>query len=172
MNLIRVLVVDDSAFMRKVVTDMLQADPEISVVGTARNGEDATKKNLELKPDIITMDVEMPVLDGLGALKQIMIERPIPVVMVSSLTSIGAHTTMLAMEAGAVDFVAKTSGSISLDLFTIADLLRDKIKLAAQANVRKPIAQEPVQPISIKLSSFVHKPKERKLVAIGVSTGT
>ncbi|WYP24946.1 chemotaxis response regulator protein-glutamate methylesterase [Alkalihalobacillus sp. FSL W8-0930] len=171
MNPIRVLVVDDSAFMRKVVTDMLQADPEIFVVGTARNGEDATKKNLELKPDVITMDVEMPVLDGLGALKQIMIEHPIPVVMVSSLTSIGAHTTMLAMEAGAVDFVAKTSGSISLDLFTIADLLRDKIKLAAQANVRKPIAQEPVQPISIKLSSFVHKPKERKLVAIGVSTG-
>ncbi|MBM0065137.1 protein-glutamate methylesterase/protein-glutamine glutaminase [Alkalicoccobacillus gibsonii] len=171
MNQIRVLVVDDSAFMRKVVTDILQADPQICVVGTARNGEDATRKNIKLKPDVITMDVEMPVLDGLGALKQIMIERPIPVVMVSSLTSIGAHTTMLAMEAGAVDFVAKTSGSISLDLFTIADLLRDKIKLAAQATVRQTNVSEPVQHNSLNLSSLLRKPKERKLVAIGVSTG-
>lgn len=169
MNQIKVLVVDDSAFMRKIVTDILQSDPAILVVGTARNGEDAALKNLKLKPDVITMDVEMPVLDGLGALKRIMKERPTPVVMVSSQTKIGGHTTMLAMEHGAVDFVSKTSGSISLDLFTIAELLKEKIKLAAGATVVIP-DEMPKRELPTVLMPPIAS-QIRKLVAIGVSTG-
>ncbi|TSB46428.1 protein-glutamate methylesterase/protein-glutamine glutaminase [Alkalicoccobacillus porphyridii] len=170
MKQIRVLIVDDSAFMRKVMTDILQKDPSIEVIGIARNGMDAVKKNQLLQPDVITLDVEMPLLDGLGALKIIMEERPCPVVMVSSLTKAGAHTTMLAMEQGAVDFVAKTNGPISLDLETIAEELREKVKLAAGATVMLPA--EPAKKVSLPtFIKSVEMPLSRKLVAIGVSTG-
>ncbi|MDQ0206324.1 protein-glutamate methylesterase/protein-glutamine glutaminase [Alkalicoccobacillus murimartini] len=168
MKQIQVLVVDDSAFMRKVVTDILQADSDIKVIGTARNGADASVKNLTLKPDVITMDVEMPVLDGLGALKIIMKERPCPVVMVSSTTKAGGHTTMLAMENGAVDFVSKTSGPISLDLFTIAEQLREKVKLAVRATIVMPKVLPKAEP---NIVAPQIAPTLRKLVAIGVSTG-
>ncbi|WP_312097912.1 chemotaxis response regulator protein-glutamate methylesterase [Niallia sp.] len=131
MEKIKVLVVDDSAFMRKLITDFLSEDARITVVGTARNGEDGIKKIKELTPDVVTLDVEMPVLDGLSALKRIMMEHPIPVLMLSSTTKVGAENTIQAMEAGAIDFITKPSGSISLDLYKVKQELVEKVILAS-----------------------------------------
>lgn len=134
---IKVLIVDDSAFMRKLISDFLSEHSEIEVVGTARNGEDAIKKRKALKPDVITLDVEMPVLNGLEVLKLFMKEEPIPVVMLSSTTREGADTTLQAIQAGAVDFVAKPSGSISIDLHKIKTELIEKVLSASKANLSK-----------------------------------
>jgi len=131
---IRVLVVDDSAFMRKVVSDLLAADPEIEVIGTARDGLNALDRIRLEKPAVVTMDVEMPRMDGLTALERIMAENPVPVVMVSSLTQEGAETTVRALALGAVDFVGKPSGTISLDMARVRDDLVTKVKLAARVN--------------------------------------
>ncbi|HWR28488.1 MAG TPA: chemotaxis response regulator protein-glutamate methylesterase [Negativicutes bacterium] len=111
--MIRVLVVDDSAFMRKVLSDMFNGENDFEVVDVARNGAEAVDKVLLYSPDVVTMDVEMPVLDGLSALEKIMDLKPTPVIMVSSLTKAGADATIKALSLGAVDFIAKTSGSIS-----------------------------------------------------------
>lgn len=128
---IRVLVVDDSAFMRGVIGRLLAADPMLEVVDTARDGLEAVAKTRALRPDVVTLDVEMPRLDGLAALRRIMAECPCPVVMVSSLTREGALTTVRALALGAVDFVAKPSGAVSLDLHRVAEELVRKVKLAA-----------------------------------------
>lgn len=138
---IRVLVVDDSAFMRKVLTDLLGQDPELQVVGAARDGLDALDKVETLAPDVVTLDVEMPRLDGLGTLQELMKRRPLPVVMVSSLTRAGAEVTIRALAAGAVDFVAKPSGSISLDMAKVAGELVAKVKAARRARPR--VAEPP-----------------------------
>jgi len=106
---IRILIVDDSVFMRKAITMMLESDPCITVVGTARNGVEGLEMAAEFKPDLITMDIEMPRMDGLTALRQIMISEPTPVIMVSSLTTDGASATLDALDLGAVDFIAKES---------------------------------------------------------------
>ena len=129
---VRVLVVDDSAFMRQVLTRILSADPEIRVVDTARDGLEAVAKACSLRPDVVTLDVEMPRLDGLAALERILAECPCPVVMVSSLTQAGAATTVRALALGAVDFVAKPSGAVSLDLDRVAGELVRKVKMAAR----------------------------------------
>ncbi|HAQ06195.1 MAG TPA: chemotaxis response regulator protein-glutamate methylesterase [Bacillus bacterium] len=134
---IKALVVDDSAFMRKLVSDFLSEHSAIEVIGTARNGEDALKKWKSLKPDVITLDVEMPVLNGLEVLKRIMKEQPIPVVMLSSTTKEGADTTLQAIQAGAVDFVAKPSGAISVDLHKVKLELIEKVLSASKANLSK-----------------------------------
>ena len=131
MEQISVLVADDSAFMRKVVSDLIEVDPEIIVVGTARNGSDCIQKARSLRPDVITLDVEMPVMDGLAALPTLATELGIPVVMLSSLTQAGADVTIRALSLGAVDFVPKPSGAISLDIATVRDDLVRKIKAAA-----------------------------------------
>ncbi len=128
---IRVLVVDDSAFMRRVLTRILESDPALQVVGTARDGLEAVVRAALLKPDVITLDVEMPRLDGLSALPQILAAHPCPVVMVSSLTQQGAQATVRALALGAVDFVAKPSGAVSLDLDRVAAELVAKVKAAA-----------------------------------------
>ncbi|QIA27874.1 chemotaxis response regulator protein-glutamate methylesterase [Thermaerobacter sp. PB12/4term] len=128
---IRVLVVDDSAFMRRVLTRILESDPALQVVGTARDGLEAVARAALLKPDVITLDVEMPRLDGLSALPQILAAHPCPVVMVSSLTQQGAQATVRALALGAVDFVAKPSGAVSLDLDRVAAELVAKVKAAA-----------------------------------------
>lgn len=133
---IRVLVVDDSAFMRKVITQILAADPRIQVVGTARDGEEGLRKTAELRPDVITLDVEMPGMDGLTMLRKVVADFAIPVVMLSSLTQEGADTTIRALAAGAVDFVGKPSGAISLNLSNVGDEIVRKVKLAAGAKVR------------------------------------
>ncbi len=109
----RVLVVDDSAFMRKVIADIIDDDPELEVVGKARDGLDALDKVRELKPDVITLDVEMPNMDGLTALGKIMEINPLPVIMLSSVTKTGTEQTVKALQLGAVDFIAKPSGHIS-----------------------------------------------------------
>lgn len=130
-----VLVVDDSAFMRRVITDILSATDEFRVIGTARDGNDALRKVHQLDPDLVTMDVEMPGLDGLTALGYIMSETPRPVVMLSAYTTAGGDATMRALDYGAVDFVAKPGGTISLNLETVGDQLLDAMRAAATANL-------------------------------------
>jgi len=130
-----VLVVDDSAFMRRVITDILSATDEFRVVGTARDGNDALRKVHQLDPDLVTMDVEMPGLDGLAALGYIMSETPRPVVMLSAYTVEGGDATMRALDYGAVDFVSKPSGTISLNLESVSDRLLDALRAAATANL-------------------------------------
>lgn len=135
MNKIKVLIVDDSAFMRKLISDFLTQHPRIQVIGTARNGEEALKKISLLKPDVVTMDVEMPVLNGLEALKLIMKQSPVPVVMLSSTTKEGAENTIQAIQNGAIDFISKPSGSISLDLHKVKEELIEKVISASKANM-------------------------------------
>jgi two-component system chemotaxis response regulator CheB len=148
-----VLVVDDSAFMRRVISDILGSTDEFRVVGTARDGNDALRKVHQLDPDLVTMDVEMPVLDGLSALGYIMSETPRPVVMLSAYTTEGGEATMRALDYGAVDFVAKPSGTISLNLESVSDRLLQALRAASTANlsvipvrVRRPAAPPPPAP--------------------------
>jgi len=173
---IRVLVVDDSAFMRKVLTDLLQSDPSITVVGTARDGQDAVEKSIALQPEVITMDIEMPKLDGFGALREIMSRRPTPVVMVSSLTREGAEATVRSLALGAVDFVAKPSGSISLNMHVSRDELVAKVKAAAGATPRYRRVLADLPPVVREVKVTRPAPQERgplprRLVLIGCSTG-
>lgn len=133
----KLLVVDDSAFMRKLISDFFSDHLHIEVIGAARNGKDAIKKIEQLKPDVVTMDVEMPEMNGMEALKEIMQKYPLPVIMLSSTTKRGAENTLMAMEYGAVDFVAKPSGSISLDLHKIKDELVRKVEEASKVTVSK-----------------------------------
>ncbi|OXS63237.1 protein-glutamate methylesterase/protein-glutamine glutaminase [Rossellomorea vietnamensis] len=133
----KVLVVDDSAFMRKLISEFLTSSKQLEVIGIARNGEDAIAKIKRLRPDVVTLDVEMPKMNGIDALKRIMEECPVPVVMLSSTTIDGADETVKAMELGAVDFVAKPSGTISLDLHKIQDEMVEKVVAASKVNVAK-----------------------------------
>ncbi|RHW39626.1 chemotaxis response regulator protein-glutamate methylesterase [Lysinibacillus yapensis] len=133
----KLLVVDDSAFMRKLISDFFAGNANIEVIGTARNGKDAIKKIQSLQPDVVTMDVEMPILNGLDALKEIMELCPVPVVMLSTTTLEGAENALKAMEYGAVDFVAKPGGNISLDLHKIEKELVHKVEHAAHVSVKK-----------------------------------
>ncbi|WCK52878.1 chemotaxis response regulator protein-glutamate methylesterase [Aneurinibacillus sp. Ricciae_BoGa-3] len=137
MKKIKTLVVDDSAFMRKVIGDLLSEDPDIDVVGKARNGMEGIEQIKKLKPDVVTLDIEMPVMNGLQALEVIMKNHPVPVVMLSSLTQQGANETIQALEIGAVDFIRKPSGSISLDLHTIGAEIVEKVKAASQVNMMR-----------------------------------
>ena len=113
---VRVLVVDDSAFMRKAISEILESDPDIKVIARARDGRDALEKLEQLDPDVITLDLNMPVMDGVETLKRIMEMKPKPVVVVSSLTQEEAPITMQVLDLGAVDYVPKPSGTISLDI--------------------------------------------------------
>jgi len=147
MDPIRVLVVDDSPFMRKALDRMLQA-PDIEVVGTARDGLDALDKIAQLNPDIVTLDVEMPRLDGLGCLRRIMAETPRAVLMVSSLTQEGAQATLEALALGALDFIPKETSLASASILQIQQDLQEKVrKLARSPRFRKQrILAPPVQP--------------------------
>ena len=132
--MIRVVIADDSAFMRKILTDFFNKQPDFEVAGTAINGKEAISKVLELEPDLVTMDVNMPVMDGLNALAVIMEKKPTPVVMLSSLTQQGTEATVRALSLGAVDFISKAGGSIS-KLDSIEDELLEKCRNAAKARV-------------------------------------
>src|ERR1700704_4522290 len=147
---IRVLVVDDSAFMRRIISEAITAEPDMEVAGTAINGLDALLKVEQLQPDVVPLDVEMPEMDGLTALRHLMARYPRPVVMLSSLTREGAVTTLRALSIGAVDFVAKPSGSISLDFHRVRDELIEKIRIAAGARLR-PVT--PVRPSVVASSA-------------------
>jgi len=133
----KLLVVDDSAFMRKLISDFFVGNSKVEVVGTARNGKDAIKKIQSLQPTVVTMDIEMPEMNGLDALQEIMTICPVPVVMLSSTTQRGAENALSAIELGAVDFVAKPSGTISLDLHKIQTELVHKVEQASLVSISK-----------------------------------
>lgn len=193
-SLKKVLVVDDSAFMRKLISDMLSKHPLLEIVGIARNGKDALAKVVELKPDVITMDIEMPLMNGLEALQQIMKHQPTPIVMLSSTTETGARNTMMAMEYGAVDFIAKPGGPISLNLQDVEQEIIEKVVAASKVNVKHLVNEYNVQKSEKKIQakpietsiydSLINPPKkhitsEKNLfskmyetfVIIGTSTG-
>ncbi|MFC7320465.1 protein-glutamate methylesterase/protein-glutamine glutaminase [Halobacillus campisalis] len=165
MHKIKVLVVDDSAFMRKMLSEILNADIRIEVVGTARNGSDGILKAEALKPDVMTLDIEMPKMDGLEALKILMRENPLPVVMVSSLTAKGADSTIKAMELGAVDFVLKPSGSISLDIHKVEHSIVRKVIAVSKAKKSSPVT--PAYPHLLTSENN----NKASIIAIGTSTG-
>ncbi|MCW3984654.1 MAG: chemotaxis response regulator protein-glutamate methylesterase [Candidatus Bathyarchaeota archaeon] len=135
MGQIKVVVVDDSLLMQRVLCDLLQSDKQIVVVGTARDGEEALIKVANLKPDVVTMDIEMPKMNGLTAVRRIMESNPTPVVMISALTQREALLTLKALEFGAVDYVPKPSGQISLNMESVREELLSKVKTAACANL-------------------------------------
>src|SRR3954464_4532728 len=132
---IRVLVADDSAFMRKVLVSILSADPNMEVVGEARDGKEAVTQSEALAPDVITMDINMPHMDGLQATEVIMSTKPRPIVIVSSESREGADTTLKALELGAIDFIAKPSSGIDLDMNSVREDLCKKLKMAAKVRV-------------------------------------
>ena len=129
---IRVLIVDDSSFFRRRLTEIIESDVELTVVGTANNGKEAVEKALELKPDVITMDVEMPLMDGIQAVREILKQQRVPILMFSSLTHSGAKATLDALEAGAVDFLPKKFEDIARDKGEAIELLRQRIKAVAK----------------------------------------
>jgi two-component system chemotaxis response regulator CheB len=167
---IRVLVVDDSAFIRYTVSKYLQEDAAIEVVGNARDGLDALEQIPRLKPDVVVLDVEMPRMDGLTALKRIMVECPTPVVMLSALTQKGARTTIQALMRGALDFVSKPGAKV--DVHTVIKELTAKIKAAAGSQTRsiRPPVTGDIKTPPVKLGP---RPldKEDPVVVIGTSTG-
>lgn len=170
---IKVLIVDDSAFMRKAIKQILESDPLIEVIGTARNGTDALEKLKELTPDVVTLDISMPHMDGLTCLRSIMSTNPLPVVMISSLTQEGARETFRALELGAVDFIPKFSGTISLDIGKQKNEIITKVKAAALARVEKGIS---VKQVLAKPEISVGRWKRKtvvsqKAITIGISTG-
>lgn len=193
---VKVLVVDDSGFFRRRVSEILGADPNIQVVGTATNGREAIEQAQALKPDVITMDYEMPMMDGITAVKNIMQRCPTPVLMFSSLTHEGARVTLDALDAGAVDFLPKNFEDISRNPEKVKQLLCEKIHTIARSNRRasqpqpavpssapvvapRPSAASSASPGSVRQSAPVvpaatspaPKRKSYRLVAIGTSTG-
>lgn len=162
---ITVLIVDDSAVIRQLLSMLLSDDPEIEVVGTAGDPLEARDKIKQLNPDVVTLDVEMPNMDGVTFLRKIMTLRPMPVVMVSTLTQAGAEITLEALEIGAVDFVAKPTQDVANGMAGLADELRAKVKHAAGARISArratPPARKPARTIG---------PTD-KIIAIGASTG-
>jgi two-component system chemotaxis response regulator CheB len=149
---VRVLVVDDSLFMRKLITGLLEEDPSIKVVGQARDGLEGLALVQELDPDVVTLDVEMPRLDGLGMLERLMASDPRPVVMVSGLTREDADATVASLRLGAVDFLTKPSGSVSADLPRLRRELQAKVKAAAslgKGGVRRVMGYSPPPPSTV-----------------------
>jgi two-component system chemotaxis response regulator CheB len=187
MAIVKVLIVDDSAFMRNALRSMITSDPEIQVVGMARNGLEAIAQVKTLKPDLVTLDIEMPRMDGITALKHIMAENPLPVIMVSSLTTEGARETLEALELGALDFIPKNLKDLSVNILKLREILVERIKhLARKRHVYRPLVRRPGQPISQATASRLAPERpltmppvteratgERRmgLLAIGTSTG-
>jgi chemotaxis response regulator CheB len=163
---VRALIVDDSALMRQLLTGLLEADPEITVVGTAADPYIARDRIKALNPDVITLDVEMPHMDGLTFLRKIMALRPMPVVMVSTLTQSGAETTLEALEVGAVDFIAKPAQERAERLTELADELQQKVKAAAQVRVAVRQAARPAPRAPRRLVR-----SNGRIVFVGASTG-
>ena len=139
------LVVDDSAFMRKVLHTMISADPQMEICGEARDGRDAVTQTDALKPDVISMDINMPHMDGLQATEIIMSTNPRPIVIVSSESREGAEVTLKALQLGAIDFVAKPSGGIDLDMSSVKDEICRKLKMAAKVRVVRTATRSKLQ---------------------------
>ncbi|WP_303722817.1 chemotaxis response regulator protein-glutamate methylesterase [Malonomonas rubra] len=169
-KLIRVLVVDDSALVRNILSQGLSIDPNIEVVGTASDPYIARNKIIELNPDVLTLDVEMPRMDGVAFLRKLMPQYPIPTVMVSSLTQRGKQITLDALAAGAVDFVAKPSSNVATGLNDMLMELRAKVKIASTANVAHWKGKRVISPPQHAGSTGLAKSTD-KVIAIGASTG-
>ncbi|MGR5268509.1 protein-glutamate methylesterase/protein-glutamine glutaminase [Vibrio astriarenae] len=190
---IKVLVVDDSSFFRRRVSEIINSDPRLEVIDVAVNGREAVDKAKQLKPDVITMDIEMPVMDGITAVKQIMAAAPTPILMFSSLTHDGAKATLDALDAGAVDFLPKKFEDIARNRDEAVTLLQQRVMQIAsrRAFMRRPVAPKPTaasqttRPTTLTRSSASTAPTQRtpvaqrfkasgkkyQLTAIGCSTG-
>jgi two-component system chemotaxis response regulator CheB len=178
---LRVLVVDDSAYMCKVLRDIINSDPHLEVAGQARDGRDAVALAESLSPDVITMDINMPHLDGLQATEMIMAHHPRPIVIVSSDARIGAANTLRALELGAIDFVTKPSSGIDLDMNAVREELTRKIKLAAKVRVIRTATRPKLSPSPASSSSAAapgragslgnHRASHLPVIVIAASTG-
>ncbi|MBE0363699.1 two-component system, chemotaxis family, response regulator CheB [Pseudoalteromonas ulvae UL12] len=192
---VKVLVVDDSSFFRRRVSEIINQDPEMEVIGTANNGKEAIAQTAALKPDVITMDIEMPVLDGISAVKKIMESNPTPILMFSSLTHAGASATLDALEAGALDFLPKKFEDIARDKEEATRLLQQKVKEIGRRRISRfnrprpatPTASAPIRSSTVTQpdrsfstrqfepkapeADFRASGKKYQLVAIGTSTG-
>ena len=168
---LKVLVVDDSAFMRRVIKQMLESDPGIEVIGTARDGAEGVDMTVSLAPDVVTMDIEMPRMNGLDATKMIMEKLPTPIIMVSSLTEEGAKATFAALERGAVDYVAKHLDNSTFDIMKIQNELIGKVKAVARKSRRTAPAREErrVHTLAPARKGFITQ--KIAFEAIGASTG-
>jgi two-component system chemotaxis response regulator CheB len=170
----KILIVDDSALMRKLLREIFEKEGDF-VIETARNGKEAIEKNLSFQPDVITLDINMPEMDGITALSHIMNQRPVPVVMVSSLTEKGALATFEALNLGAVDYVTKPGGTISLNIDEIRDEIISKVRSATRAKLKtralvRKIKEEREKILKPSPPKEVST-KDERLVLIGVSTG-
>jgi len=178
---IRILVVDDSAFMRVALKKIIEEDGTIKVIDTARNGEEALEKIKRHKPDLITLDIEMPVMDGLTVLERIMNDMPMPVIMISSLTEEGADATLRALDLGAVDFIPKGGKSyVNLDIVKIGEQLRQKIRaIVTKGRIQKVLyysrekraSETERASITAKPLSFPEVEEKCGIVTLGISTG-
>jgi two-component system chemotaxis response regulator CheB len=170
-----VLIVDDSVFFRRALRELISADDRLTVVGEAANGREAILKACQLKPDIITMDVEMPIMDGISAVREIMNRCPTPIMMLSSLTKAGAVATLEALDAGAVDFYPKSSSDAQEVLGDGARLLTTRLRLLAARKQRQAIVAESVARAPATTTTSHHAERgvigRRGLVVIGSSTG-
>lgn len=195
MNKLKILVVDDSFFMRKVLSDIINENDNFEVIGTARNGQEALQRIKDVNPDVVTMDIEMPIMDGLTALKIIMKEIPVPVLMLSGLTKEGADATIKALDLGAVDFIPKPGNIFKVNVDEMKEEIYKKINIAAKIKlktkqqamqqivssinddkveiprVRKKISPQKVISKSSSIDKGKRSSKITKLVAIGTSTG-
>jgi len=174
---IRVIVVDDSALVRSLLSEIINRQPDMVCVGAANDPLIAREMIRELNPDVITLDIEMPKMDGIEFLGRLMRLRPMPVVMISTLTERGADVTMRALELGAVDFVAKPRIGLVDGINELADQIVDKVRVAAQAHVRRSVAPAASSaPVQSQTHATPHNPSigrisTEKLVCIGASTG-
>jgi two-component system chemotaxis response regulator CheB len=173
MKKIRVLVADDSALMRQTFKRIIAASADFDLVGLARDGEDAVLKARELRPDVISMDINMPKMDGITALQMILQEKICPVVMVSSLTQQGTATTFECLELGAFDFVAKPDGTVSSNMGLVADELIAKLKAAASRGIvdQQQRSRERRKPYCPPLRATFDNATRGRAIAIGISTG-
>ena len=179
--MIKVLIVDDSALMRKVIADILEKDREIRVIGTAKNGKEALEKIPKLKPDLITLDIEMPVMDGISTLEGIVENYQIPVIMLSNLTVKGADLTLKALEIGAVDFITKPKNIFNMGSKDEKYQLIEKVKMVSKTKVKKGSLynnnikniqknKEDIKEDIIEKTDYINK-SYNSIIAIGTSTG-
>jgi two-component system chemotaxis response regulator CheB len=177
-----VVVVDDSALVRSLLAEIINRQRDMECIGTANDPLIAREMIRELNPDVITLDVEMPRMDGIDFLGRLMRLRPMPVVMISTLTERGAEVTMKALELGAIDFVAKPRVGLASGLNDLAEQIVDKIRIAAVAHVRRgvvrdiPVAVAPLHPVGASVTSaspggLLGRLSTEKLICIGASTG-
>jgi two-component system chemotaxis response regulator CheB len=166
---VKVLVIDDSAFMRRVIVSILERDPEIQVVGYARNGVEGLAKIEKLKPDVVTLDIEMPEMDGLETLKRIMSTNPLPVVMLSAHTTEGAFLTMRALELGALDFVGKPEGKNGIEM--LSEELPRKIKVATVARINRNVELSRTPSRMIPREQSISRPSS-PIEAVGIAAST